>query len=86
VLRDALSPMAAGIGLGVFVLFLIGRLVRALIYGVPAPDRTAIAGAAAILTAVAIVATMPPLRRALRVSPGIALRDSWKVKDHPMTR
>lgn len=71
---DALYPTSAGLALGFYALFLIGRVVRSFVYGVPAPDVVTLAAASAILVAMVAAAAVPPLRRALRVSPAVALR------------
>lgn len=74
VFLEALRPTAAGVGLGLVVLLLADRVARSFVYGIPAADVPTIAGAAAILLTVAVLAAAPPLRRALRVSPTVALR------------
>jgi putative ABC transport system permease protein len=74
VFREALVPTAAGLTLGFYALFLINRIARTFVYGVPAPDALTLASASAILIGVIAAAACPPLRRALGVSPSVALR------------
>jgi predicted permease len=74
VFREAIVPTAAGLALGFYALFLINRIARTFVYGVPAPDALTLSSASAILVAVIAAAACPPLRRALCVSPSVALR------------
>ena len=50
------------------------RLLRSLLYEVSASDPVTFVGVAALLAAVALVASWLPSRRAARVDPTIALR------------
>ena len=50
------------------------RLLRGLLYQIRPTDPTAIAGALVLLATIAIVATLLPVRRALRIDPMEALR------------
>ncbi len=52
VFREALVPTAAGLTLGFYALFLINRIARTFVYGVPAPDAITLASASGILVAV----------------------------------
>jgi ABC-type antimicrobial peptide transport system permease subunit len=74
VFREALVPTAAGLALGFYVLFLINRIAGTFVYGVPAPDAITLASASALLVGVIAAAACPPLRRALSVTPSVALR------------
>jgi predicted permease len=75
VLRQGLSPVAAGLAAGVAGAFMLGRLLGNLLFGVRAGDPATIGGVVGLLIAVAAVATYIPARRATRVDPAIALRD-----------
>jgi hypothetical protein len=74
VFREAIVPTAAGVALGFYALFLSNRIARTFVYGVPAPDAITLGSASAVLVAVIVAAACPPLGRALRVSPSVALR------------
>jgi ABC-type antimicrobial peptide transport system permease subunit len=74
VMRDVVGLLAAGICAGIVGAFWITRLVQKLLFGVTAHDAVAIAGAVALLAAVALAAGYLPARRAMRVDPMVALR------------
>ena len=63
-----------GIGIGMAGSFLITRLLSSLLFGINATDPLTFAGVAALLGAVALLASYIPARRAARVDPMIALR------------
>ena len=65
----------AGIGLGLAGAVALSCVVSAFLVGVSATDPITFAGVAALLLAVAIVASFVPARRASRVDPVDALRD-----------
>jgi putative ABC transport system permease protein len=75
VLRHGAALVAAGIGIGVLAVFGTTRYLRALMFGVAPLDVQTLAIAAVLLVAVALLAHVTPVRRALRVDPVIALRD-----------
>jgi predicted permease len=66
----------AGVGLAVGALAFLagGRVVASQLYGVGPRDPATILAGAALLGAVALVASYVPARRAMRVDPGDALR------------
>ena len=75
VLRQGLSLVGAGVVVGVAGALAASRLVGTLLFASPS-DPVSFVGASAALVAVALVASLVPARRASRVDPIIALRDS----------
>jgi predicted permease len=75
VLRQGLTLVGAGVVLGVAGALAASRLVGTLLFASPS-DPVSFVGASAALVAVALVASFVPARRASRVDPIIALRDS----------
>jgi len=75
VLREGLLPAALGTALGLAGAALAGRLVSKLLFGVGPTDPLVLAGAAALLLAVAALAAALPARRALRLEPAVVLRE-----------
>ena len=73
-LRHGLMLTLTGIALGIGVTVVVTRVMSALLFGVGPMDPTTYALVAAGLTAVALVATYIPARRASRVDPILALR------------
>ncbi|MDP3001050.1 MAG: ABC transporter permease [Bryobacterales bacterium] len=74
VMREALLLAAAGTALGVPAALAATRLVQSNLFGIKPNDPATIAGAAAVLLAVAAFAAWIPARRAARVDPLTALR------------
>jgi len=74
VLGRGLALTAAGLAVGLVLAALAGRALAALLYGVSARDVGTLAGVAAVLIAVAILASWVPARRATRIDPVAALR------------
>jgi putative ABC transport system permease protein len=74
VVRDGLKVAAIGIGIGVVVALPSTRVLEALLYGVEARDVYVFAIVAAVLAAVALLASYIPARRATLVNPMIVLR------------
>jgi predicted permease len=65
---------AAGLVLGLAAAYWLTRLMTTMLFGVDARDTMTFAGVAALLAAVAFLATWIPARRAARVDPLVALR------------
>ena len=63
-----------GVVLGIAASFVITRLMSSLLFGISATDPLTFAGVAALLSAVALLASYIPARRAMRVDPMVALR------------
>jgi putative ABC transport system permease protein len=74
VVAQGMRPALVGIGAGLAAALFLGRLLSSLLFGVTATDPLTFAGAAAVLAAIAFVASYLPARVATRVDPVIALR------------
>jgi predicted permease len=75
VIRDGMRITGVGLAVGVVGMLAVTRAMAGLLYGVRPLDPIVIALVAVILTAVAVVATLVPARRAAGVSPMAALTD-----------
>jgi predicted permease len=75
VLRDSLTPVAAGSLAGVVAGLGLTRLMRTLLYAVSATDPATFASGVAVLLGVAVVASIVPAARAAKVDPAVALRE-----------
>jgi predicted permease len=74
VVRQVGAIAVVGVALGAGGALLLGRAARSLLFGVEAANPVALAGAAAVLTAVMLAAAYVPARRASRIDPMVALR------------
>ena len=74
VLRQFSWPVVGGLGVGVGAATIVAQLLRKELYGISALDPLAYAGAIAVFAATAVLASMPPARKALAVAPSEALR------------
>ena len=74
VLKEAFGMAGTGIAIGVVGAFALGRLVESQLFGVASADPLVLAGAAAILAAVALAAAWIPGWRASRIEPVRALK------------
>jgi len=74
VMREVLLLVGTGVAFGLVAAWGLHRLVSSQLYGIAATDPLTIAGAAAVLAAVAMLAGYLPARRATRVNPVLALR------------
>jgi ABC-type antimicrobial peptide transport system permease subunit len=63
-----------GVAIGILASFVITRLLSSLLFGVSATDPVTFAGVAVLLSAVALLASYIPARRAMRLDPNTALR------------
>ena len=75
-LRQGMAPVGLGAALGLAGSLLASRGLRALLYGVSPADPISLAGASLTLLSVAALACYLPARRASRVDPLVALRES----------
>jgi macrolide transport system ATP-binding/permease protein len=76
VLREGLALTVAGIAAGLAISAWVGHALRHQLYGIGPFDATSIAAAAAVLAAAALLGSWLPARRAARVDPITALRES----------
>jgi ABC-type antimicrobial peptide transport system permease subunit len=76
ILRQSMRPVAIGIAIGLAGSAAVSRVLSSLLFGVSPLDPVVFAGVAAFLGVVAGVASMVPARRAMRVDPMTALRES----------
>ena len=74
VLGQALRLAAAGVGLGLVVALALGRVVETLLYHVTASDPVTYVVVAVLLAGAALLASLVPARRALRIDSFAALR------------
>jgi putative ABC transport system permease protein len=74
VLGEAARMAGIGIAIGVAISLSITRLMSSLLFDVRATDPWTFVSVAAVLTAVALLASYVPARRATRVAPEVALR------------
>ena len=74
VLRNATRMTLLGIVIGAAVGFAVTRLMRDLLFGVSAGDPVTFAAVALLLTAITMLASYIPARRATRIDPIAALR------------
>ena len=73
VAATGLSPVAVGLLLGIAISMATTRWLGALMYGVSDRDPVTLIAVTMLLALVALVATFVPARRAMRVSPAVAL-------------
>jgi predicted permease len=74
VLRRGLGLVATGLAIGGVLALVLTRALQTLLFGVSQTDPVTFAGVILTLGAVALVATLIPARRAIRVDPLVALR------------
>jgi predicted permease len=75
VMRQGTRLTALGVALGLAGALAFTRVLGTLLYGVSARDPLTFGGIAALLAAVALLATWLPARRAARVDPMVAIRN-----------
>jgi putative ABC transport system permease protein len=73
-LGDGLRPVLVGVAMGLAGAWMASRSLATLLYDVSPGDVVSYAVAATALSAAALLATLVPARRALRVDPSVALR------------
>jgi ABC-type antimicrobial peptide transport system permease subunit len=75
VLRDGLKIAATGLAAGLLGTYFVGRALESQLFEVASMDPTVIGMVVALLTVVALTATLIPARRASRVNPLTALSE-----------
>jgi predicted permease len=75
VLLESLTVVGVGLAVGIPAALACGRLVSSQLYNVAPNDLLSLAGAACLLTIVALVASFLPARRAALLDPLVALRE-----------
>ena len=74
VVRRGMVPVAVGLLAGIALSIATSSLLRNQLFGVTSRDPVTLVGVAVLLTLIAIVAMVVPARRAMRVSPIVALQ------------
>ena len=74
VMRDGLSLVGIGLGIGLAAAFAVTRFLEALLFGVEARDPATFVAVPVILTVAALFGCLVPALRAMRVDPVVALR------------
>jgi len=75
IVGEGMALVLIGVGIGLAVSLMTGHLLSRMLYGVSAADPLSIGTAAAVLTAVALLACYLPARWATHVDPLTALRE-----------
>jgi putative ABC transport system permease protein len=76
ILRQGMTLVICGVGLGLTLSMLFGRVLSRFLYGVGAIDLPSLAAASLILLLVAVIACYLPARSASHVDPLVALHES----------
>jgi predicted permease len=74
IINQGMRPVVIGLAIGIAAAFALGRLIASQLYQVSAHNPALLAGASALLAAVALLACLLPARRAALVDPVQALR------------
>jgi predicted permease len=74
VVRQGLTVAVLGVGAGLVAAFVLTRFMRTLLFGIDAADPLTFVAMPLLLTAIALLASYLPARRAARIDPMISLR------------
>jgi predicted permease len=74
VVREAIVAAGIGVTAGVFMAYMAAKGMSALLFGVPPADMTTIGVAVGLALGAALIGSLAPARRALGVSPMLAMR------------
>ena len=74
VLSQGARLTVAGVGIGAGAALALSRVVASLLYGVKPSDPVTFLAVSALLSAVALLASYAPARRAMNVDPLVAMR------------
>jgi putative ABC transport system permease protein len=74
VLREVMSLVGIGSAIGLFLAYVVGRILPALPLDVPVPDARIFAAAAMLFNVVGLISCWTPVRRATRIDAISALR------------
>jgi predicted permease len=74
IVREGFKPILAGMAIGVAASAGVAHLIAATLFGLNPMDAVSFSGVSLLLGAIALLATVLPARRAMRVDPMIALR------------
>ena len=73
-MRESIRPVSGGLLVGMVLAAGASHLLRRVLYGLGTVDVISFAGGSLLFLSIAVVATLPPSRRAARVDPMAALR------------
>jgi ABC-type antimicrobial peptide transport system permease subunit len=76
IVTKGMSLVLTGIAIGFAAALLVARALSRMLFGVGATDPVSLAGAVIVLAGIALVACYLPARRATRVDPLMALRQT----------
>jgi hypothetical protein len=74
ILRQSAGPVVAGLTAGMLLAIGLSYLARGLLYGIHGVDAVSVVGVSLLFLAIALLASYPPARRAMRVDPIVSLR------------